>query len=155
VASGGFTDGADLSFGGIDLRVVGTPAAGDIFVVQPGQHTSIFQTAQDLISSLSQGAPVQAQAEQPVQNILADLGGAQTRILSAQTTLDSTLAQIQSVQQQNSTQSTNAQAQLSNLQSANLPQVIASYSESVTALQAAQLAFARIQNLSLFAVLGP
>ncbi len=87
--------------------------------------------------------------------MLANLDSAQTTVLSAQATLGATLSEVQSLQQQNSTQSTNAQAQLSSLQSANLPQVIANYSESVTALQAAQLAFARIQNLSLFAVLGP
>jgi flagellar hook-associated protein 3 FlgL len=50
-------------------------------------------------------------------------------------------------------QNTDAQVQLTNLQSANLPQVIASYSESVTALQAAELAFSRIQNLTLFSVI--
>ena len=39
---------------------------------------------------------------------------------------------------------------MSNLQSANLPQVLANYSESVTALQAAELSFAKVQNLTLF-----
>ncbi|HEX3860983.1 MAG TPA: flagellar hook-associated protein FlgL [Stellaceae bacterium] len=158
VASGPFTAGSDLQFGGIDLRVVGTPSAGDGFVVQTGQHASLFQTAQDLVNALGaapNSAAPSSQAEQQVENVLANLGGAQSRILSAQATLGATLSEVQGVQQQNSTQSTNAQAQASNLQSANLPQVIASYSESVTALQAAQLAFARIQNLSLFAVLGP
>jgi flagellar hook-associated protein 3 FlgL len=157
VASGSFTAGSDLNFGGIDLSVVGTPAAGDSFVVRPGSGTSIFQTAQNLIAALgtpSSDPAGRTQMQQQVENVLADLGGAQTRILSAQATLGASLSEIQSVQQQNSTQSTNAQAQLSNLQSANLPQVIASYSESVTALQAAQLAFARIQGLSLFSVIG-
>ena len=51
------------------------------------------------------------------------------------------------------TQSTSDQVQLVSLQSANLPQVLANYSESVTALQAAELAFAKIQNLSLFSVI--
>jgi hypothetical protein len=57
------------------------------------------------------------------------------------------------VQGQDSSNVTSNQSQLSNLQSANLPQVVANYSESVTALQAAQLAFARIQNLTLFSVI--
>lgn len=154
VASGAFTAGSDLQFGGIDLGIVGTPAAGDAFVIAPGQTTSVFQIAQDLVSAT--GAPAgDAGAQQQVQNVLANLDSAQTTVLSAQATLGATLSEVQSLQQQNSTQSTNAQAQLSSLQSANLPQVIANYSESVTALQAAQLAFARIQNLSLFAVLGP
>jgi len=157
VASGGLTVGSDLTFGGIDLRLVGTPAAGDSFTVQPGSNTSIFQTVQNLIAALgapSGDAAARTQAQQQVENVLAQLGGAQTGILSAQATLGATLAQIQGVQQQLGTQTTNAQAQLAGLQSANLPQVIASYSESVTALQAAQLAFSRIQGLSLFSVIG-
>ena len=54
------------------------------------------------------------------------------------------------MQAQDTSLSTNAQSQLSNLQSANLPQVMANYSESLTALQASQLAFAKVQNLTLF-----
>ena len=46
-----------------------------------------------------------------------------------------------------------AQAQLSNLQSANFPEVLSNYSAAVTALQAAEEAFSRIQNLTLFSVL--
>ena len=72
---------------------------------------------------------------------------------SAEASLGSGLAEINSVQGQDNTQITNAQAQLTNLQSANLPQVLANYSETVTALQAAELAFGRIQNLTLFSVL--
>ena len=85
--------------------------------------------------------------------MLSNLTGVQTSVLSAQALFGSWLTEIQSVQGHNATTITNNQSQLSSLQSANLPQVIANYSESVTALQAAQLAFARIQNLTLFSVI--
>jgi flagellar hook-associated protein 3 FlgL len=158
VASGSYTAGAELSFGGFDVQVSGTPAAGDSFAVQPGATTSLFQIAQNLISALglpqSTAAQV-AQAQQALQNVLANLGGAQTSVLSAQGTLGSGLAEIQSVQTQTSSQSADASNAISNLQSANLPQVLANYSESVTALQAAQLSFAKVQNLTLFQYLLP
>ena len=67
----------------------------------------------------------------------------------AEATLGSSLSEIQGVQTTLDTQSTSDQVQLTSLQSANLPQVLANYSESVTALQAAEFAFAKIQNLSL------
>ena len=158
VASGGYTPGADVAFAGIDIGVHGTPAAGDSFDVQPGASSSIFQTVQDLISALQmpQGTGAQAAlAQQALQNVLANLGGAQTNVLSAQATLGTSLAEIQSVQTLTSGQSANATTQMSNLQSANLPQVIANYSESLTALQAAQLAFAKVQGLTLFSVIRP
>ncbi|HWD58904.1 MAG TPA: flagellar hook-associated protein FlgL [Stellaceae bacterium] len=158
VASGSYTPGTALSFGGVQVQVTGTPAAGDSFAVQPGASTNVFQTVQDLISALNlpRNTPAEsAQAQQALQNILTNLTGAQTSVLSAQATLGTSLAEIQSVQNQTSTQGANASTAMSNLQSANLPQVLANYSESLTALQAAQLAFAKVQNLSLFQDLTP
>ena len=158
VASGGYTAGADAVFAGIDVKLNGSPAAGDSFTVQPGARTSLFQTVQDLIGALQMPVGTGAQitlSQQALQNVLAGLGGAQTSVLSAQATLGTSLGEIQAVQAQDSTLKTNAQTQLSNLQSANLPQVLANYSESLTALQAAQLAFAKVQNLTLFSLIRP
>jgi len=158
VASGSYAPGADIAFAGIDIQVHGTPAAGDSFAVQPGASSSLFQTVQNLISALQmpQGTGAQTTlAQQALQNVLVNLGGAQTSVLSAQATLGTSLAEIQSVQALTSGQSTNAAAQMSNLQSADLPQVLANYSESLTALQAAQLAFAKVQGLTLFADISP
>ncbi len=152
VASGGFTAGSDLTFGGIDVRINGTPDAGDSFDVQTGATTSMFQTIQNLVSAL-QATPttgVNAQVQQQVENVIANLNGAQTSALSAQASYGSSLAEIQSVQGQVTSLNTTAQAELSNVQSANLPEVMANYSESITALQAAQLAFSKVQGLSLF-----
>ncbi len=158
VASGNYTPGSDIAFGGIDIDINGTPAAGDNFTVQPGASSSLFQTVQNLISALQmpQGTGAQTTlAQQALQNVIANLGGAQTSVLSAQATLGTSLTEIQSVQTQTSAASTNATTQMSNLQSADLPQVLANYSESLTALQAAQLAFAKVQGLTLFADITP
>jgi flagellar hook-associated protein 3 FlgL len=162
IASGSFAPGTtsqstDLQFAGLDIAITGTPQAGDQFTVTTGATTSLFQTAQDLIAALAASAPGQPaspEAQQQIESVIANLNGAQNSILSAQASLGSTLSQIQAVETQDQTQGTNAQAALSDLQSANLPQVIANYSASVTALQASELAFARIQNLTLFSVIG-
>jgi len=149
VTSGGFTAGSDLLFGGVDVRIAGKPAAGDHFVVQTAATSTLFQTVQDLISAIGNGSS----DPQQIQNAIANFDGAQANILSTQAALGSSLAEIQGVQNQDGVLSTNAQAQLANLQSINLPQVLANYSESVTALQAAEAAFAKIQNLSLFSLI--
>ena len=153
VASGSYAAGSDVVFGGIQVQLSGTPVAGDSFAVQPGATTSIFQTVQDLITALGMPQNTSAQAsqsQQALRNVIASLNGAQTSVLAAQGTLGSNLAEIQSVQTQTSAQSANANSAISNLQSASLPQVLANYSEAVTALQAAQLSFAKVQNLTLF-----
>jgi flagellar hook-associated protein 3 FlgL len=153
VASGSYAAGSDVVFGGIQVQVSGTPAAGDSFAVQPGATTSLFQTVQDLITALGMPQSTSAQAsqsQQALQNVIASLNGAQTSVFAAQGALGSNLAEIQSVQTQTSAQSADANSAISNLQSASLPQVLANYSEAVTALQAAQLSFAKVQNLTLF-----
>ncbi|HTZ36740.1 MAG TPA: flagellar hook-associated protein FlgL [Stellaceae bacterium] len=159
VASGSYSAGNDIAFAGIDVSLTGSPAAGDSFAVQPGATTSIFQMVQNLIGALQLpqggGSSQNTLAQQALQNVLADLGGAQTSVLSAQATLGTGLAEIQAVQSQDSNAAANATTQMSDLQSANLPQVLANYSESLTALQAAQLAFAKVQNLTLFADITP
>lgn len=158
IAGGSFAPGADLQFAGLDIAITGTPAAGDAFAVNPGATSSLFQTAQALIAALAPpppGQPAGALAQQQIENVLANLDGAQNSVLSAQASLGATLSQIQAVGAQDQTQGSAAQAQLSNLQSANLPQVLANYSAGVTALQAAELAFGKIQNLTLFSVIHP
>jgi flagellar hook-associated protein 3 FlgL len=152
VSSGTFTSGSDLTFHGIDVKINGAPDAGDSFDVQTGATTSMFQTIQNLISAL-QTTPttgINAKLEQQVENVVADLNGAQTSALSAQAAYGSSLQEIQSVQGQVSSLSTTANAGMASVQSANLPEVMANYSESITALQASQLAFAKVQGLSLF-----
>jgi flagellar hook-associated protein 3 FlgL len=158
IASGGYTAGADLQFAGLDIAVAGTPTAGDSYALEPGATTSLFQIVRNLIDALQsppQGQPSGDGGQQQIQSVIGDLTGAQTAVLTAEAALGAGLSQIQSVESQDQSQSTQAQTQLSNLQSANLPQVIANYSARVTALQAAEEAFARIQNLTLFSVIGP
>lgn len=152
VSSGNFADGSDLTFGGVDIRISGAPDAGDSFDVQTGATTSMFETVQDLITTLqtTPSTGVNAQIQQQVENVIANLNGAQTSALSAQASYGSSLQEIQSVQSQVTSLNTTAQAQLASVQSANLPEVMANYSESITALQASQLAFAKVQGLSLF-----
>jgi flagellar hook-associated protein 3 FlgL len=149
VASGGYSAGRELQFGGLQVSIIGSPVAGDQFTVQPAAKSSLFQTVQGLITAL-QSNPSHPQT---IESTIANLDGAQNNILSAQASFGASLAALQGFQAQDSTTTTNDRAQLSNLQSANLPQVMANYSEGITALQAADLAFGKIQNLSLFSVI--
>ncbi len=149
VAWGSLAAGQDLQTGGVDLRIIGTPAAGDSFAIAPGATSSLFATVQGLISALQAGSP----EPQPIENAIANLDGAQQSVQAAQATLGANLAEITGVQSADGSAATQSEVQLSQLQSADLPQVLANYSESVTALQAAMAAFAKIANLSLFSVL--
>jgi len=159
VTSGSYSSGSGIAFGGIDLTFTGTPASGDSFAVATSQNTSLFQIAQNLATALSHpggaGQAVSSAVQQQFETTLSELDSAQTGVLSAQATLGTNLSDIQSVQSRDATSGTTAEAQLSTIQSVNLPQVMTNYNESIVSLQAAEAAFARIQNLSLFSVIGP
>jgi flagellar hook-associated protein 3 FlgL len=158
VASGSMAAGAGLSFGGVDVSFNGSPGNGDNFIVAPSQNTSIFQIFQSLVAALQAPAGSAGQkttAGQLFENVISQLDSAQTSLLSAQATLGGNLSDIQSVQSQDSNAETIQEGNLSQLQSVNLPQVMTNYNESLVALQAAESAFARIQNLDLFSVIGP
>jgi flagellar hook-associated protein 3 FlgL len=159
VASGSYSSGSGIDFGGMALTFTGTPASGDSFVVATSQNTSLFQIAQNLAAALSapggQSQVISPQVQQQIETIMSELDSAQTGVLSAQATLGTNLSDIQSIESSDSTSTTTAQADLSSIQSVNLPQVMTNYNESIVSLQAAEAAFARIQNLSLFQVIGP
>lgn len=160
VASGSYQGGVGIAFGGMDVTFTGTPASGDSFTVATSQNTSIFEIAQDLAAALTAPANPGSQVipttvQQRIETVLSELDSAQTGVLAAQATLGTNLADIQSIQSRDTTSVTAAQAQLSNIQSVNLPQVITSYNESLVSLQAAEASFGRIQNLSLFQMIRP
>jgi flagellar hook-associated protein 3 FlgL len=138
----------------MSIGVDGAPATGDKFVVATSQNTSVFQVLQNLVSALTASNQSSTDSQQQIENALGELGSAQTAVLGAQATLGGNLSDIQSVQSLDGSASLTEQEHLSNLQSANLPQVITSYNEGVVALQAAEEAFARIQSLNLFQIVG-
>ena len=69
---------------------------------QAGRDSSLFQTVQDMVSALHAARHGQQTtlALQAMENVLANLGDAQTCVLTAQATLGTRLAEIQSVQAQ-------------------------------------------------------
>ncbi|MGH6682529.1 MAG: flagellar hook-associated protein FlgL, partial [Pseudolabrys sp.] len=60
VSSGSYTNGATVSFAGIQVTLTGQPAAGDSFAVAPSTNQSIFATVQNLVAALQPGASTSA-----------------------------------------------------------------------------------------------
>ena len=156
VSTGAYNNGGTLNFGGLSVQFSGAPATGDQFNVNTSQNTSVFQILSNLASALTaprQGTGAAALAQQQVENVIGELSNASTNLLSAQATLGANLSEMQGIVSQNNNAQTDAKAQLSNIQSINLPQVMTNYNESVLSLQAAQEAFSKIQGLTLFSLI--
>ena len=57
VATGTFTPSQSLTFAGIEMRIDGTPAAGDTFTVTPSAQRDMFATLDRLIAARRMGPP--------------------------------------------------------------------------------------------------
>ena len=158
VASGSFSSGMSIGLPpganpAIEVPVVGSPAAGDSFTIAGSQPQSLFATFQSLQQALSAtpaGSGSAARRAQAISNALASLDQAQTVLLGTQSAIGSRLQQVQAVQTQNSGVTLQLQTQQASIASINYPQVITQYQQSLTALQAAESAFSKLQGLSLF-----
>ncbi|MGA8008059.1 MAG: flagellar hook-associated protein FlgL [Thiomonas sp.] len=158
VSSGSFAPGMSIGLPtsgspAITVPIVGTPSSGDTFTVGAAKPQSLFETFQSLAQAFSASAQTSgsnAQRAQSISNALASLDQSQTNLLSTQADIGGRLQQVQAVQTQNSSLTLQLQTQQTQLTSINYPQVITNYQSSLTALQAAQKAFAQVQGLSLF-----
>ena len=159
VTSGTFTPGMSISIpssGGtavLNVPVQGTPASGDTFTLAGAGKQSlftIFQNLQQAFSTNSSAPGANAQRAQSIGNAIAGLDQAQTTLLNTQAAIGTRLQQVQAVQNMNSTLTLQIQTQQSQLTDINYPQVITAYQQSLTALQASEAAYAKVQGLSLF-----
>lgn len=159
VASGAFTPGMSItipSSGGtalLNVPVQGAPAPGDTFTLAAAGKQSLFTIFQHLQQAFSMNASapgVNAQRAQAIANAISGLDQSQTTLLNTQAAIGTRLQQVQAVQNMNSNLTLQLQTQQSQLTDINYPQVITAYQQSLTALQASEQAYAKVQGLSLF-----
>lgn len=153
VASGSYSNGSAISFGGVSLSLTGTPADGDSFSVAASGAQSLFSTVQNLIGLVQ--APVatgaqRAQNQTAMYGALQALSGAQTHISGVQAGVGAREQSVSSAVTQLQARSTQLQSALSNLQDLDYAAATASFSRTTTTLQAAEQSYVQIQGLSLF-----
>lgn len=153
VMSAAYTDGAAIRFRGVDLTLSGAPADGDSFTVTPSQTQDMFATVQKMVAlfaSTPNDAAASAQHQTAFFGALEELDGALGRLTETRASVghrlnatDDALAQIEAIDVQ-------AQASLSDLRDLDYAEASARLNLQMTALQAAQQSYARVQGLSLF-----
>ncbi len=153
VASGSYSSGGTIAFNGITLNLQGTPAAGDSFSIAPSGTQSTFSSLKQIADALNTGADTPtaraAQANtinaalQSLDQALQTLGetrakvGARENMLASQKTANGNI-------------SVQVQSTLSSIQDVDFPSAISQLNLQMTALQAAQQVYTKVQGLSLF-----
>jgi flagellar hook-associated protein 3 FlgL len=147
-----YTDGQAIAFNGATLTMSGTPAPSDTFTVASSTHQDVFTTLQSLVTALTASASTggQTPTSNSINQAIDALDQALTNVSNVQTQVGTRLQSIDSQTSTNSAFTLQVQGDLSNLQDLNYASAITTLNQQMTALQAAQESYAKIQGLSLF-----
>ena len=156
VASGAFTAGDSIAFGGLDFRIEGTPAVGDAFDVEPSPNTDVFSIIDRLATALETGVSNDAERaalDADIDRGLAGLDQSLSRVLEVRTSVGSRLATIESQVDANAGAVLLLQESVADIEDLDYAAAISALTQQATALEAAQQSFLRVQGLSLFRLL--
>lgn len=153
VSSGTYTAGSTIAFNGAAVVVSGEPATGDSFAIGPATTKDMFRMLDDLATSLETAGSSPAGKSlisTTVANGLTQLDQALGHMTDTRSVLGarlSTLDNAESTRQQTDDQLAGSISALRDLDYAS---AISLMNQQLTGLQAAQQAYTRISQLSLF-----
>ena len=153
VTSGNYTSGQAITFAGIQVTLSGAPASGDSFAVAPSTDQSVFTTVQNLANALQQSTTTPTGQAQLNNSIVAAINGIDQALNNTQTVQSSVGARLNTIttaQAVATTQQTQLQQSISNIQSLDYPSAVTSLDSENTTLTAAMEAYTQTQGLSLF-----
>lgn len=152
ITSGAYAPGTTVSFNGVSAAISGDPASGDTFVIAPAATRSIFDTLDDIAtalaapdspagrSSLNTSLTAALQGLDQASNRAIDLRG---EIGARLSTVDNTSATRDQLKDELTTS-------VGQLRDVDYAEAISRMNQQLTGLQAAQAAYAKISQLSLF-----
>jgi len=154
VASGtGFTSGQSISFLGVSVAVTGTPAANDSFSITPAQKTDIFSMLDELARTLEGDPSIagsQASFQTELSSSIANLDAGLGRVVSVRAEVGTRLQAIDTAADFRDSEAVDLQALMSGVQDVDYASAISQLNQQYTSLQAAQAAYSKISQLSLF-----
>jgi flagellar hook-associated protein 3 FlgL len=153
VTSGNYTSGQAITFAGMQVTLSGAPASGDSFAVAPSTDQSVFTTVQNLANALQQSTTTPTGQAQLNNSIVAAINGIDQALNNTQTVQSSVGARLNTIttaQAVATTQQTQLQQSISNIQSLDYPSAVTSLDSENTTLTAAMEAYTQTQGLSLF-----
>jgi flagellar hook-associated protein 3 FlgL len=153
VASGSYAEGDTLVFAGARVDLSGKPADGDSLTVAPSGRLDIFAALDDLADNLERsGTSPAAQTAvtnrlgQALDNLDQQLG----HLSSLRASVGSRLKAAEVVADAHAGSKLQIQEALSNVRDLDYAEAATRLAQNITGLQAAQEAFSRLANLSLF-----
>lgn len=141
---------------GISVVIKGQPSAGDTFAVTPSTNQSIFTTLRNAINALTQGVGGGNTPTEYVNDLaggLQNIDQALENVNKVRSTVGSNLKELDSLANSGEDLQLQYTSSLSALQDLDYAQAITDMSKKMMQLEAAQLSFKQISQLSLFNIL--
>ena len=152
-ATGVYKEGAAINIDGAQMSISGTPGANDSFTLAPSSNQSIFDTVQNMITSLDTpvvGAVGKANLSNSMSAALNNLNMGLNSVLTARAVVGSAINEVAAQAGTNASMDLQNSKKLSTLQDVDLAKVLSSITQETASLTAAQKSFVLIQGLSLF-----
>ncbi len=156
VATGTFTPGDSIVVNGLGIEIDGQPEAGDQFALSAAGYQDIFASLDQLAVALDAGAATpanRAQLSSTLNRGLENLDQSLGVVLTTRTEIGSRLESIDAQRDLNGGYELLNREALADIRDLDYTAAISQLSQQLTALEAAQQSFVRIQGLSLFDVL--
>lgn len=153
IATGtGFTPGQSISFLGATVTITGAPAAGDSFGVTPAQNLDVFAMLEDLAVTLETGSSPSAgnSLAAGIGSAIANLDQALDRIVGVRAEVGARLTAIDHATDTRESEAVDLQSLLSDIRDVDYAEAISLLNQQYAGLQAAQAAYTRFAQLSLF-----
>lgn len=149
VGSGSYDGSGAIEFGGMQIQLDGTPAAGDTLTVQSGATQDMFASIGKLIDAF-ENTPPGAASSNTVNRQIEGIDQSLQRVLAVQARIGS---RMNTLDQQKSTEGNldvQNQGAISNLQDLDMASAIGKLNLQQVALEAAQQTYVKVQGMSLF-----
>ena len=154
IASGsGFTSGQSIGFRGVSMTITGVPATNDSFGIAPAQATDVFSMLDELASTLEGDAAIagsSAAFQLQIGASIANLDAGLDRVVSVRAEVGTRLQAIDTAADFRDSEEVDLQALISSLQDVDYASAISQLNQQYTSLQAAQAAYSKFAQLSLF-----
>jgi flagellar hook-associated protein 3 FlgL len=153
VASGTYTDGGTIAFNGVQVTLSGQPATGDSFTLAPSTNQSLFTTVQNLVNALQTGVTTtgsSAALSNSINSSINNIDQALNQTSNVRATIGGRLNSITTQQSVATSQQTQLQQSITNLQGLDYASAITTLDQQNTTLSAALQAFTMTQGLTLF-----
>jgi flagellar hook-associated protein 3 FlgL len=153
VASGAYTSGSAINFNGAQVTVSGAPAAGDSYGIAPAGREDVFTTIDKLVTTLTQAVddPVgRSTLNTEIAGSLTQIDQALTHMINLRAEIGARLSTVDTASVARQQLDDTLTGSVGKLQDLDYAAAVSTMNQQLLGLQAAQQAYGRIAQLSLF-----